>query len=801
MSLKKVVLPIKGMHCASCASNIENAISKLAGVESASVSFANEKAVVDYDPSKVSLGEIKKSVESLGFQVIEEKNVVQLKVLGLGSANDAGVVTKVLRSLSGVVKVSVDHSTEKAQVEYDPQLINVEKIIKAIRKAGFQATTLEEETALDQERKAREREINSLRKLFFVSLFFSIPLVIFSYLPSFPNKKLLLFLLATPVQFGPGLRFYRSALGALRHSTANMDVLIALGTSAAYFYSLATTFFSSGPVFYETSALIITFILLGKFLEARAKGKTSEAIKKLIQLSPKKARVIRDGLEVKIPASQVVVGDLVLVRPGEKVPVDGVVEEGRSAVDESMITGESIPVEKKPGDELIGATINREGFLKIKATRVGQATVLAQIIKLVEEAQSSKAPIQRLADIVSAYFVTVVIIIALITFVLWLSFGASLAFAVTAATAVLVIACPCALGLATPTALIVGMGKGAERGILIKNGEALEQVEKVNIIVFDKTGTLTQGQPEVVEIIPTDELGEREILKVAAAVEQGSEHPLGKAILKKGLEAKLKIPSIESFKAIPGQGVTAQLEGQVVRVGSPSFLSQQGVKLNGFSEKIAQLEKTGKTVIGISQEDKLAGLIALADTLKEYTSKAIQQLKKLGYKTAMITGDNERTAQAIASQAGIEEVLAKVSPQEKAQKIKELQERGNFVVMVGDGINDAPALAQADIGIALGSGTDVAIETGEIILVKNDLRDVVAAIELSQATMRKIKQNLFWAFFYNSLGIPVAAGVLYPFIGLLLKPELAALAMAFSSVSVVTNSLLLKRFQPSMAKA
>jgi Cu+-exporting ATPase len=724
--IKKVVLPISGMHCQACALSIEKVLSSLKGVKEVSVSFANEQALVEFDPKKTSLKEIKEKVSLLGYEVIESKG---------------------------------------------------------------------EKVSIEEQRKAQEREVKLLRKLFLFSLGIAAPTVIITFFLDFPLKKIALFFLATPVQFGPGMRFYRSAFYALKNKTANMDTLIALGTSAAYFYSFFTTFFFKGPVFYETAVLIITFILLGKFLEARAKGKTSEAIQKLLEISPKKARVLRNGKEIEVPAEEVMVGEVVLVKPGEKIPVDGVVIEGYSSVDETMLTGESLPQEKNLGDEVVGATLNKQGFLKIKATRVGKETVLSQIIRMVEEAQGSKAPIQQLADIVSAYFVSFVLIAASLAFTFWLLSGNGIPFAITAATAVLVIACPCALGLATPTALIVGMGKGAGRGILIRNGEALQKVEKIKTIVFDKTGTLTRGEPRVTSIY-SPKIDEEKVLSLAASVESRSEHPLAEAILKKAKELSLSFPEPKSFEAFPGEGVKALLDGREVYLGNKKFMMNKNINLNGFEEKASSWEEEGKTVVYLAQNGEALSIIGIEDTLKEWSFEALSLLKKMGLKTAMITGDNKRTAQAVAKKLGLEKVLAEVLPQEKAEAVKRIQEKEGFVAMVGDGINDAPALAQADVGIALGSGTDVAIETGDIVLIKDDLREVVAAVELSKATMRKIKQNLFWAFFYNTLGIPIAAGLLYPFLHILLPPELAALAMALSSVSVVSNSLLLKRFNP-----
>jgi|Deesub1362A_J573_1020465.scaffolds.fasta_scaffold00684_10 Cu+-exporting ATPase len=727
MAFKKIVLPISGMHCQACALSIEKVLSSLEGVKEVNVSFANEQALVEFDPDITPLKEIEEKIALLGYRIIESK---------------------------------------------------------------------EKRISIEEQKKAQEKEIKLLQKLFLFSLSVAVPTLIITYFLQFPLKRVVLFLLATPVQFGPGMRFYRSAFSALKNKTANMDTLIALGTSAAYFYSLFTTFFFKGPVFYESAVLIITFILLGKFLEARAKGKTSEAIQKLLEISPKKARVLRQGEEIEIPAEDVKVGEIVLVKPGEKIPVDGVVLDGYSSVDESMLTGESLPQEKKPGDEVVGATLNKLGFLKVRATRVGKETILSQIIKMVEEAQGSKAPIQQLADIVSSYFVSFVLIIAFFTFIFWLVSGNGIPFAITAATAVLVIACPCALGLATPTALIVGMGKGAERGILIRNGEVLQKVEKIKAIVFDKTGTLTKGEPLVVSIY-SPKIKEERALSLAASAESRSEHPLAEAILKKAKELSLSFPEPKNFKAFPGEGVKVHLNnGSEVYLGNKKFMENKKFNLNGFEEKAKSWEEEGRTVVYLAQDSEILSIIGIEDTPKEWAKEAVSLLKKMGLKTAMITGDNKRTAQAVAKKVGIEEVLAEVLPHEKKDAVKKLQEKEGFVAMVGDGINDAPALAQADVGIALGSGTDVAIETGDIVLIKDDLREVVAAIELSKATMRKIKQNLFWAFFYNTLGIPIAAGALYPFFQILLPPELAALAMALSSVSVVSNSLLLKRFNP-----
>ncbi|MFH1737043.1 MAG: copper-translocating P-type ATPase, partial [Actinomycetota bacterium] len=669
----------------------------------------------------------------------------------------------------------------------------------------------------------QEREYRSLVWTFIFSLGLSIPLLILS-LPmmglsslapelsmrwmEWPYHTLVLFALATPVQFIAGWRFYKGSWAALRNRAGNMDLLIALGTSAAYLYSVAATFLIEGEVFYETAALLITFVLLGKMLEMRAKGKTSDAIKKLMRLSPKTARVLRDKTEVEILIDEVKVGDLVIVKPGEKIPVDGQIVKGSTSIDESMITGESVPVDKREESQVIGATINKNGYITFQATKVGTDTVLAQIIKLVEDAQASRAPIQRFADQVSAYFVPAVVAIAVATFIVWYVVGAGadrFVFALMAGTAVLVIACPCALGLATPTAIMVGTGKGAENGILIKGGEALETAHKLDTIVFDKTGTLTTGRPAVTDIkLAGDkmdlQLNASKVLRLAAGLEKGSEHPLAEAVVAKAEGDGLAGADVKDFAALPGFGVRGTVEGHPVLFGNRKLMAGEKIDVKGFEEDIASLENQGKTAMILAVDGRPAGLIAVADTIKDNAREAVEKMRSLGIEVVMITGDNTRTAAAIAVQAGIDRVLAEVLPEDKAREIQTLQGEGKVVGMVGDGINDAPALAQADIGIALGSGTDVAMETGEIVLIKNDIRDVVTAIELSQATIRKIKANMFWALFYNVLGIPIAAGVLYPFFHLMLRPEIAGAAMALSSVSVVTNSLLLRRFKPGLAR-
>lgn len=647
-----------------------------------------------------------------------------------------------------------------------------------------------------------EVALRNLKILVALSMILAVPTLVFTYfpiLPVFPNN-VWLFLLATPVQFIAGWRYYKGTWDAIQSRSANMDTLIAVGTSAAWVYSTIVTFapsiFPGGEVYFDTAAVIIALILLGKLFEDIAKGKASEAIRKLMGLQPTVATVIRDGSETKIPIEQVKVADTVVVRPGERIPVDGEVIEGYSSVDEKMITGESIPVEKQVGDQVIGATINKSGLLKFKATKVGADTMLSQIIKLVEEAQVARAPIQRLADLVSSYFVPAVILIALASFAVWNMLGQGFTFALGVFIAVLIIACPCALGIATPTAIMVGTGKGAENGILIKGGEYLEKAHKLEAVVFDKTGTLTKGEPSVTDIVALSPYTEDQVLGFSASAESGSEHPLGEAIVRAAKDRRLTIPRLESFEAIPGKGVVATCSGKKVLLGNRRLMTDNGVSIAEAEGRIRELENEGKTAMLAAIDGRLAGIVAVADTLKENSQAAVNQLRNMGLGVIMLTGDNERTAKAIAKQLGIERVMAEILPADKAETVKKLQSEGKVVGMVGDGINDAPALAQADIGIAIGSGTDVALETGGIVLIRDDLRDVVASIQLSKQTVRKIKQNLFWAFFYNVAFIPVAAGLLYPPFGILLNPMFAAAAMAFSSVTVVTNSLLLRRFTP-----
>ncbi|MEL7667791.1 MAG: heavy metal translocating P-type ATPase [Actinomycetota bacterium] len=760
-----------------------------------------------------------------------------LGIIGMTCSSCQAVIERTLQRMPGVGSAVVNLAAETATVAYDPHTLTVDDLVSAVRAAGYDAVPRDEDaapgTAGDAQREAQQEHIRGQKRLFLFSLAFSIPLLLLmvpSIMESMPLIasewlastfggawdpmmvfKYISFALATPVQLIAGAQFYRGFWHALKRRTGNMDTLVAIGTSAAYFYSVAATFvpaLHNEPVFFETSALLLTFVILGKLLEARAKGRTGDAIKKLMGLQAKTARVVREGVEVDVPVEHVRVGDIVVVRPGEKVPVDGVVTEGSSAVDESMLTGESIPVEKREGDTVIGATLNKLGSFRFRATKVGAETALAQIVKLVEEAQGSKAPVQRFADRISAVFVPVVVGLAVLTFLVWLlvvprfvdpSFYADVTpfiKALLAGTAVVVIACPCALGLATPTAIMVGTGKGAENGILIKSGEALETAYKIEAIVFDKTGTLTHGKPVVTDVELAEGHDVDRVFMLAAALERGSEHPLAESIIAHAKERAMHLPQVEGFAAVPGHGVEGTVDGTRVAFGNRRLMAAEGIDIARFEDRIGALESEGKTVmlVGVNGA-KLAGIIAVADTLKGNSKEAVARLTQMGVEVYMITGDNRRTAEAIAAQAGIapDHVLAEVLPEHKAEEVAKLQARGLTVAMVGDGINDTPALAQADVGIAMGAGTDIAMETGGIVLIKNDLRDVVTAIELSRATMRKIRQNFFWALGYNSLGIPVAA------LGLL-KPELAGAAMALSSVSVVTSSLMLRRFKPSMAK-
>ncbi len=806
---KQLHLSIQGMTCTSCANTIEKGLASLKGVNKAQVNFANERASVVYSPQDVNPNIMLKEIEKLGYKAHIEK--VSLPIQGMTCASCVDKVEKALKGLDGVISANVNLASERATVEYIPSLVGMSDFKRAVSSAGDYKVL--EEKREDQERIARENYYQQLKTRFFISAALTALILIGSMkrfipgLSAFPSTVMhyILFFLTLPVLFWAGRQFFRGAWGALKHFSADMNTLVAVGTSAAFIYSSVATFYPvifsrSGlrpEVYFDTAAVIITLILLGKVLEARAKGRTSEAIKKLMGLQPKTASVIRDGKEVDIPIDEVLTGELIVVRPGEKVPVDGVIEQGSSTIDESMITGESMPVVKKVDDEVIGATLNKTGSFRFRATKVGKDTMLAQIIRLVQEAQGSKAPIQRMADKIAAIFVPVVITIALVTLTIWLIWGPEpvLTLALLSFVSVLIIACPCSLGLATPTAIMVGTGRGAEMGVLIKNAESLERVYKIDAIVFDKTGTLTRGEPMVTDIVGFNGFKAHELLQLAASAEKASEHPLAEALIRKAEMEKVKLSEIEDFNAIPGKGIKAKVKGQEVLLGNQQLMEEAHIELHIIKDKAEILAQEGKILVFVSLQDKIIGLIGIADTLKEGSFEAVKQLKNLGIEVIMLSGDNRKTASAIAHKLDIKRVLAEVLPEDKAQEVKKLQSERKIVAMVGDGINDAPALAQADIGVALGSGTDVAIEAADITLIRDDLRGVVSAIKLSRQTLRIIKQNLFWAFGYNTLAIPIAAGVLYPFFGILLNPMIAAAAMAFSSVSVVTNSLRLRRFK------
>lgn len=720
-----------------------------------------------------------------------------LKVTGMHCASCVAILTRALKKVNGVKNASVNYSTEKATVEFDNKKASESDFISAIRsKGGYDAFVLKNDS-YKKERQRRKKELNDLKQKVILSSIFAVPALIlgmFFMKSPLPLQDYIMWFLATPIQFYIGLPFYQGTWAALKNKTANMDTLIALGTSAAYFFSVYVVLFDpTGHQYFETSAVLITLVLVGKYLEAVAKGKTSEAISKLMKIGAKTAIVIRNGKETKIKIDDVIVGDKIVVKPGSKVPVDGIVVEGYSTIDESMVTGESIPVEKKKGDEVIGSTINKQGSFIMKATKVGSETTLARIVKLIEEAQTKKAPIQRFADSISAVFVPIVILISLTTFTFWFSIMHSTSgFALLAAVAVLVIACPCALGLATPTSIMVGTGKGAKHGILIKGGDALETAHKVTYVVFDKTGTITKGEPEVTDVVTAKGVKENSLLAIATSIEEKSEHPLAESIVKYGKEKNVVTRSVSHFSAITGHGVKAKIGAKEYFIGNAKLMKDKKIPLSSLQQEIATLEESGKTAMIIAEKKKVLGIIAVADEIKPDSPQAITKLKKMGIIPYMITGDNKRTAAAIAKRANIGKFFAEVLPEDKAKHVKKLQRKGK-VAMVGDGINDAPALAQADIGIAMGSGTDVAMETGNIVLMQNNLLDVPKAIKLSRQTMSKVKQGMFWALFYNILGIPIAAGVLYPWTGTLLNPMIAGGAMAASSVSVVLNALLLKR--------
>lgn len=816
---ERVELPITGMSCASCVAKIEKGLSQLEGVFDVNVNFATERATVAFDAEKVHESDLVKTVKDLGYGVRVER--ATLPVRGMSCASCVEKVQTALSSVPGVVRASVNFATEKATVEYIPGKVTVKDLSKTVRAAGHELIEVEEGDLLEREKAAKEVEFRRLRSKFLTGLSLLIPLFLLVFWDKIGLSRILevgkqtnfyiQFILQTPIQFWVGWQFYRGAWTAAKRKTSDMNTLIAVGTSAAYLYSVLATFFPwifaakglAAEVYFDTAGAIIVLILLGRLLEARARGQTSEAIKKLIGLQPKTALVVRDGKEREVPVEEVQIGDTIIVRPGEKIPVDGVVLEGYSSVDESMVTGESVPVEKQAGDEVIGATINKTGTFKFRATKVGKETMLAQIIRLVEEAQGSKPPIARMADIIASYFVPAVIGAAVLTFIIWYLFGPepALTYAVLNFVAVMIIACPCALGLATPTSIMVGTGKGAENGVLIRGGEALETAHKLDAVVFDKTGTITRGEPAVTDIVESNGYTAGEILRLAASAEKGSEHPLGEAIVQKAYEEGVILEEAKDFNAIPGRGIEATIGGKRSLLGNMKLMKERGISLDGMEKKAKALSSEGKTPMFVAVAGRPAGVIAVADTLKDDSKAAIDALHRLGLEVIMVTGDNKRTADAIARQIGIDRVLAEVLPEAKALEVKKLQAEGKRVGMVGDGINDAPALAQADVGIAIGTGTDVAMESADITLISGDLRGVVTAIALSKATIRNVKQNLFWAFAYNTVLIPVAAGVLFPFFGILLSPIFAAAAMGLSSVTVVSNALRLRRFKPPVITA
>ncbi|QUG85140.1 heavy metal translocating P-type ATPase [Bacillus nitratireducens] len=797
---KEANLQISGMTCAACANRIEKGLKKVEGVHDANVNFALEKTKIMYDPQKTNPQQFKEKVESLGYGIVSDK--AEFTVSGMTCAACANRVEKRLNKLEGVNGATVNFALESATVDFNPDEINVNEMKSAITKLGYKLEVKSDEK--DGSTDHRLQEIERQKKKFIISFILSFPLLwamvshfsftSFIYLPDMLMNPWVQLALATPVQFIIGGQFYVGAYKALRNKSANMDVLVALGTSAAYFYSVYLSIQSIGSsehmtdLYFETSAVLITLIILGKLFEAKAKGRSSEAIKKLMGLQAKTATVVRDGTEIKILIEEVVAGDIVYVKPGEKIPVDGEIVEGKSAIDESMLTGESIPVDKTIGDVVIGSTINKNGFLKVKATKVGRDTALAQIIKVVEEAQGSKAPIQRVADQISGIFVPVVVVIAIITFAVWMLFVTPGDFggALEKMIAVLVIACPCALGLATPTSIMAGSGRSAEYGILFKGGEHLEATHRLDTVILDKTGTVTNGKPVLTDVIVADGFHEEEILRLVGAAEKNSEHPLAEAIVEGIKEKKIDIPSSETFEAIPGFGIESVVEGKQLLIGTRRLMKKFDIDIEEVSKSMEELEREGKTAMLIAIDKEYAGIVAVADTVKDTSKAAIARLKKMGLDVVMITGDNTQTAQAIAKQVGIDHVIAEVLPEGKAEEVKKLQAKGKKVAMVGDGINDAPALATADIGMAIGTGTDVAMEAADITLIRGDLNSIADAIFMSKMTIRNIKQNLFWALAYNGLGIPIAA------LGFL-APWVAGAAMAFSSVSVVLNALRLQR--------
>ncbi|MFR1710241.1 MAG: heavy metal translocating P-type ATPase [Clostridium sp.] len=803
---------IEGMTCSACANRVERAVKKLDGIEKASVNFATETLTVDFDKEKLDTEKIEETVVKAGYGVKKNIKSYDFKIEGMTCSACANRVERVTKKLEGVESSTVNFATEKLTIKFNEDELSYGDIKAAVDKAGYKL--VKEEDKVEEKEGKKKDEASKLLTRFIASIILTVPLLIITmghmagmHLPNIIdpmanplNFALIQLILTLPVMI-VGYKFYKIGLKNLFKLSPNMDSLISIGTLAAFLYGIFAIYkIMQGNheyamhLYFESAAVILTLITLGKYLEAVSKGKTSQAIKALMGLAPKTATIIRNDEEIVVPVEEVIVGDIILVKPGEKLPVDGEVIEGNTSIDESMLTGESIPVEKSVGSSVIGASINKTGFIKYKATKVGRDTALAQIVKLVEDAQGSKAPIAKLADVISAYFVPIVIGLAIIASVGWLIAGETPIFSLTIFIAVLVIACPCALGLATPTAIMVGTGKGAENGVLIKGGEALETTYKLKTIVFDKTGTITEGKPKVTDIV-TKGISEDELLILAASAEKGSEHPLGEAIVKGAEEKGLTLKNIDKFDAIPGHGIEVEIENKDILLGNKKLMVEKNIDISRLGETSDRLASEGKTPMYIAIDGSLAGIIAVADTVKISSKKAIESLHEMGIKVAMITGDNKRTADAIAKQVGIDIVLSEVLPEDKANEVKKLQEGGNRVGMVGDGINDAPALAQADIGIAIGSGTDVAIESADIVLMRSDLMDVISAIKLSKATIKNIKENLFWAFGYNVLGIPVAMGVLHIFGGPLLNPMIAAGAMSLSSVSVLLNALRLRRFK------
>ncbi len=831
---QELTIPVAGMSCAACVNKVEKALKRLPGVQQASVSLAAGKAGVVFDPEACALPDLQQAIEGIGYEVPWSR--IELLVLGMMGSHGEETVNRALGGLPGVVSVRVNLGTDTVAVEFSETMVSAARIKRTLRDLGYQVSERGEgEDALDRERDLRRKEVRKQ----LLNMLFAWPLgtlvmlgtfrdywILDEFLPAFMGEKLFLFALTTPIVLGPGRQFFVNSWNGLRRGITDMNLLYATGIGAAYLIAVINSFWPSAgfggekATFYEAAALLTAFIVLGRYLEAVTRGRTSEAIRKLMKLQPKRARVVRGGQEVDIPADEVEAGDVCLVRPGESIPVDGVVVEGYSAVDESMVTGESLPVEKSAGNEVIGGTINKTGAFRFRATRVGAETALSQIIKMVEEAQTTKAPIQALADKVAGHFILGVHALALAVFLFWFFVGFDLWFtpdsrlmltpyqltelgvfglALLISVTVLVISCPCAVGLATPSAIMAGTGKGAEFGILFKGADAIEATSKLQVVVLDKTGTLTRGEPKVTDIVAVDG-PENAVLLLAATVEKDSEHPLGEAIVRGALERGLEIGAVEAFNAVPGHGVEASLDGKAILLGNRKLMAERQVSLDGLMVEAERLEVEGKTVMFVAANGQAIGLVAVADTLKDTSVQAVNELKRMGLEVLMITGDNRRTAEAIGRRLGIDRVLAEVLPQDKANEIRKLQAEGKTVAMVGDGVNDAPALAQANVGMAIGSGADVAKETGHVILIRNDILDVVAAFQIAKSTMRLVRQNLFWAFGYNAAAIPLGAGILYPFVAQVVSPELAALLMATSSLSVTLNTLRMRGYRPPIKR-